>query len=305
YAKLRINDQSINIEETDDDQIKSDVEDQVIKDAEKNDAEKVVEEKDIDEVPTRDEQDKDDQVGVLVSKTYKEKPKLLVSISSHFVSYNYDIEITSMVDVQIQQEIPSVLSAPLLDVLAFVVPPTPPPLTTTLPLPITSETSPLIHEVPTTPFPDFEAFTVVQQKVSESEKDVKEIKQVDHLEAIIATIKTHVPSVVNEYLGSSLGDALQKAKQDHAAKEQRPSQSSKPYDQAAEAEFKQKEILFNMMRESKSYEKHPTHQELYDALMQLLIMDEDDIEKAKTIKPLTQKKRRHDDKDQDPLARPD
>ncbi|GJW99727.1 hypothetical protein Tco_0183641 [Tanacetum coccineum] len=234
-------DQSINIEETDDDQTKSDVEDQVIKDAEKNDAEKVVEEKDTNEVPAKDEHAKDDQVEVLVSKTHKEKPKLLVSTSSHSVSYNYD--------VQIQQEIPSVLSTPLLDVLASVVPPTPttptpPPLTTPLPPPIISETSPLIHEVPATLFPDFEAFTVVQQKVFELEKDVKELKQVDHFEAILATIKTHVPLVVNEYLGSSMGDALQKvlykhteeirqelsqkdvskiikAKQEHAAKEQR------------------------------------------------------------------------------------
>ncbi|GJW99726.1 hypothetical protein Tco_0183640 [Tanacetum coccineum] len=59
------------------------------------------------------------------------------------------------------------------------------------------------------------------------------------------------------------------------------------------------------MRKSKSYEKHPTHQALYDALVQSLIMDEDDIEKAKIVEPLTQKKRRHDDKDQDPPARPD
>nr|GEU87851.1 hypothetical protein [Tanacetum cinerariifolium] len=129
-----------------------------------------------------------------------------------------------------------VFRAPLLDVLAFVVPPTsttpiPPPLTTSLPPPITSETSPSIHEVPATPFPDFEAFTVVQQKSSELEKDVEELKQVDHSEVILATIKTHVPSV------KDVSKIIQ-AKQEQVSKEQRPSQSSKPYDQAVEAEFK-------------------------------------------------------------------
>ncbi|GKD28782.1 hypothetical protein Tco_1239560 [Tanacetum coccineum] len=58
------------------------------------------------------------------------------------------------------------------------------------------------------------------------------------------------------------------------------------------------------MRESKSYEKHPTHQALYDALMQSLILEEYDMEKAKAAEPPTQKKRRHDDKDQYPPARP-
>ncbi|GJT45713.1 hypothetical protein Tco_0954428 [Tanacetum coccineum] len=60
-----------------------------------------------------------------------------------------------------------------------------------------------------------------------------------------------------------------------------------------------------MMRENKSYEKHPTHQALYDAVMQSIILDEDDMEKAKIVEPPTQKKRQHDDKNQDPPARSD
>nr|GEZ43991.1 hypothetical protein [Tanacetum cinerariifolium] len=57
-----------------------------------------------------------------------------------------------------------------------------------------------------------------------------------------------------------------------------------------------------MMRESKSYEKHPTRQALYDALMQSLILDEADMEKDKVVDPLMQKKRLHEDKDQDAPA---
>ncbi|GJV15972.1 hypothetical protein Tco_1361295 [Tanacetum coccineum] len=81
----------------------------------------------------------------------------------------------------------------------------------------------------------------VSFRVFELEKEVNEIKQADHSIAIVESIRSQVPSAVNEYLGSSLGDELQK----------------------------------------------------------------DDMEKAKTIKTPTQKKRRHDDKDQDAPAGPD
>ncbi|GKA57544.1 hypothetical protein Tco_0756732 [Tanacetum coccineum] len=54
-----------------------------------------------------------------------------------------------------------------------------------------------------------------------------------------------------------------------------------------------------MIRDSKSYEKHPTHQAFYNALMLSLILDEGDMERAKASETPTQKKRRHDDKDQD------
>nr|GEW87078.1 hypothetical protein [Tanacetum cinerariifolium] len=115
---------------------------------------------------------------------------------------------------------------------------------------------------------------VIVQRVSELEKDVQELKQVDHHPTILAMIRSQLPAVVNEYLGSSLGDALQKVpqkhteeliqqssqkyvyeiikmKQEQAAKEKMPKFSATPYDQAIEAEFKQKEILLKMMRESK------------------------------------------------------
>ncbi|GJZ05985.1 hypothetical protein Tco_0539778 [Tanacetum coccineum] len=59
-----------------------------------------------------------------------------------------------------------------------------------------------------------------------------------------------------------------------------PKFSATPYDQAAKAEFKQKEILSKMMREFKSYEKYPTHKALYDALMLSLIQDEDDLDRV-------------------------
>ncbi|GKA94056.1 hypothetical protein Tco_0816042 [Tanacetum coccineum] len=66
---------------------------------------------------------------------------------------------------------------------------------------------------------------------------------------------------------------IRKIKMEHATKQQLLKHSTKTFDQAARAEFDRKEI--------------------------------DDTEKTKTIKTPTQKKRRHDDKDQDPPAGPD
>ncbi|GKB00837.1 hypothetical protein Tco_0828881 [Tanacetum coccineum] len=81
-------------------------------------------------------------------------------------------------------------------------------------------TTPPAHPLPTieiqatlaqaTPVPNSEALTNVIQRVSVLEKDVKELKQVDHTLTILESIKSEVPEAVNKYLGSTLGDTLQK-----------------------------------------------------------------------------------------------
>ncbi|GKD52216.1 hypothetical protein Tco_1281192, partial [Tanacetum coccineum] len=130
------------------------------------------------------ESDNDDQVMDDAKKENEEK---------NDEKEQADLEINSLMDIQIQQKIPTVLLAPLLDVLASVVPPTP---TTPTPKPLTTPlpTPQITNEAPAALVPKSEAFTDVLQKVSELSK---------------------VPSDVNEYLGSSLGDTLQKALQKH------------------------------------------------------------------------------------------
>ncbi|GJS55024.1 hypothetical protein Tco_0628386 [Tanacetum coccineum] len=73
------------------------------------------------------------------------------------------------------------------------------------------------------------------------------------------------------------------------------------FDQAADDEYVQKDMPFKMMMASKSYEKHLAHKALYDALIQSLLVDENDMDK-RVVDPLSKKKRRHEDKDQDPPA---
>ncbi|GJY96271.1 hypothetical protein Tco_0512632 [Tanacetum coccineum] len=56
-----------------------------------------------------------------------------------------------------------------------------------------------------------------------------------------------------------------------------------------------------MMMKSKSYNKHPAHRAMYDALVQSLIVDKDDMDKQLEDQS-TPKKRRQDDNDQYPSA---
>ncbi|GKB33661.1 hypothetical protein Tco_0873062 [Tanacetum coccineum] len=151
--------------------------------------------------------------------------------------------------------------------------------------------------------PPSEAFNAVLQRVSTLEKDVKELKQVDHSVVIVESIRSQVPTAVNEYLGSSLGDSLQKVlqrhteelkqefmqqesqksaseiikiKQEQASKQKWPEHSTTPFDKIAENEYEQKDILFQMMIA-------PT---------------------AATV-DYTHVKRKYDDQDEDPTARSD
>nr|GEX48435.1 hypothetical protein [Tanacetum cinerariifolium] len=91
---------------------------------------------------------------------------------------------------------------------------------------------------------------------------------------------------------------IHKIKLEHATKEKVPKYSTTLFDQAAMDEYNQKDILFKIMRESKSYDKHPKHKALYDALVQSLLVDEDDIDRG-VAKPHTQKRRHHEDEGQD------
>ncbi|GKB91471.1 hypothetical protein Tco_0963743, partial [Tanacetum coccineum] len=47
-------------------------------------------------------------------------------------------------------------------------------------------------------------------RVAKLEKDVFELKKIDHSTKALATIKSHVPTVVDNYLRSKFGDVLQK-----------------------------------------------------------------------------------------------
>ncbi|GJR45870.1 hypothetical protein Tco_1313973 [Tanacetum coccineum] len=86
----------------------------------------------------------------------------------------------------------------------------------------------------TTAVPDSETLSAIHLRVSDLEKEVKELKNVDHSLALRA-IKSEVPSAIKEYLGISLDDALYKAKSNGTSKGTTKSQS-KSTGKSAQAE---------------------------------------------------------------------
>ncbi|GKC36873.1 hypothetical protein Tco_1049257, partial [Tanacetum coccineum] len=139
------------------------------------------------------------------------------------------IEINSLLDIQIQQEVPHIRSPSILTILVLVIPepivlsPIPkipiltPATTPSPPLSLHYHTSTIILD----PLP------AIAQRVSVLEKDVQELKPADHSLAILATIRSQVSAAVDEYLRSSHGDALQKVLQKHT--EEHIQQSSQKY----------------------------------------------------------------------------
>ncbi|GJZ65274.1 hypothetical protein Tco_0621970 [Tanacetum coccineum] len=180
-------------------------EDEEITDAEKVDAEH----KEINqEVASAQVQDEVHTTTIIALTTQKEKTDVLPSSSSLSISSNYgsiflnldnitsaETKIISMLDVQVQQEIPSIQSSSLL-ILPILV----------IPEPIVIKPPEIVTATPTTTIPPF----TPPLRVIDLEKEVKELKQFDLLTTLRASIRYEVPLVVNEYLGSSLGDALQK-----------------------------------------------------------------------------------------------
>ncbi|GJT31514.1 hypothetical protein Tco_0921933 [Tanacetum coccineum] len=164
--------------------------------------------------------------------------------------------------------------------------------------------------------------------------DVKELKDVDNSSKVISTIKSEVPNVVKEYLGSNLDDALHKViqrnfadiikkhsvpaeiverlrqqyapqksiedireiKMEHERKQQVPKETITSSDTTALEEFDQKTTLFETMTKSKSFNKSPKQRALYHALMESILKDEDAMDEGVVDKL---KKRKPDDADKD------
>ncbi|GJW91195.1 hypothetical protein Tco_0168748 [Tanacetum coccineum] len=120
-------------------------------------------------------------------------------------------------------------------------------------------------------------------RVAKLEKEVFKLKQVDHSAEVLASIQSQVPSVVNAYLGTSLGDSLQKAAK-------------------SLSEYELKNILYDKMHESQSHPTHDTNQELYDALAWSIKLDENNSTRGRNPDTVLKKIDRRDDQDEDSSA---
>ncbi|GJR97348.1 hypothetical protein Tco_0269522 [Tanacetum coccineum] len=127
-----------------------------------------------------------------------------------------------MMNIKVQHEDPSIQTSPLLIVPFTVIPETSTAPATTIPPPIPlfislqQQSTPILTPTTTkattstTIVLDFETLSAIHIRLLDLEKEVKELKNVDHSLTLRATIKSEVSATIKEYLGTSLDDALYK-----------------------------------------------------------------------------------------------
>ncbi|GKC36149.1 hypothetical protein Tco_1048533, partial [Tanacetum coccineum] len=222
-----------------------------------------------------------------------EGPILSSSISSDYAAkyLNFDnipsvvTKVVSLLDINIQYKVPR--TSPLLTIPVFVIP---------------EHTIVNPYEIVIIAL----STTISSLRITNLEKDVKELKTVDHYATLLSTIKYEVLNAVKEYLGTSLDDALLMVLQKHSAditKEysvpaeiQVPKETITSSDTTALIEFDHKTSLFETMTKSKSFNNSPKQRALYHALMESILKDEDVMDEGVADKL---KKRKRDDVDKD------
>ncbi|GJZ46067.1 hypothetical protein Tco_0593663 [Tanacetum coccineum] len=304
-------------------------------DEEMTDAENVnTEHKNVNQEVAGDHVKDDAQETVTTAPTTQktEFPLPSSSISSDYAAkfLNFDnipsaeTKIISMIEINVQHEDQSTHTSQLLNVPISVIPesltaPTttiPPPISPFIPLP--QQSTPIRTPtntkatISTTIVPDSTTLTTIHQRVSDLEKEVKILKDINHDSIILVTIKSEVPSFVKECLGTNLDDTLEKVikkhlaefiqehsvpaaavadainkqldsrksaadirkiKMEKAGKQQETKYTITSSDMTELQEFDQKRTLFETMTKTKSFNKTTKHRALYHALMESTIED--------------------------------
>ncbi|GJR02722.1 retrotransposon protein, putative, ty3-gypsy subclass [Tanacetum coccineum] len=173
--------------------------------------------------------------------------------------------------------------------------------TTPIPAQLITTESPNI----TTAIPESDALTDVQLRVAKLEKDVSELKKIDHFVEALASLKSQVPTVVEHYLRSKIGDDLQKihkVKKEQDENKNMPKYTIKSTDKATLKEYDQKSALYQTMHENKSFNRNPANHALYHALMEALMEDENAMDKG--VADIGKKTKRQRTKESDSFKKP-
>ncbi|GJR50782.1 hypothetical protein Tco_1401303 [Tanacetum coccineum] len=203
----------------------------------------------------------------------------------------------------------------------------PKPSSQVTPPPINTEATSI-----TTTLPEITPFIALQLRVAKLEQDMSEVNKTDHSAAVLASIKSQVPTVVDKYLGTKLDDALLRVLERHTAdliekfsvlpgpesiknqeskkspkeiirikreqgeKEQESTYTIRSTDKVALEEFDLKSALFKHMNKNRTANRNPANYHLYHALMEALIADEDAMDKEVKDR-IKDHKRKHDSDD--------
>ncbi|GJT28819.1 hypothetical protein Tco_0909094, partial [Tanacetum coccineum] len=181
----------------------------------------------------------------------------------------------------------------------------PPVLQQTTPTPTTIPTPPINTEAPaiTTAIPEITPFIALQLRVVKLEQDMSEVKKIDHSAAVLASIQSQVPPVVDKYSSKKQEsekspEEIIRIKREQEEKKQEPTYTIKSTNKAALEEFDLKSALFKSMHKNKSSNRIPANYRLYHALMEALIEDENAMDKEVTDM-VKDHKRKHDGDDDD------
>ncbi|GKD43221.1 hypothetical protein Tco_1267866, partial [Tanacetum coccineum] len=187
----------------------------------------------------------------------------------------------------------------------------------------------------TTSLPEITPFIALQLQVARLEQEMSEVKKTDHSADVLASIRSQVPTAVDNYLGTKLDDALLKVLERHTAdliekysvlpgpesvKNQESEKSPKEIIKAKREQDEEKQdstysirstdkvdleglysksALFSHMNKKKSANKNTTNYRLYHALMEALIADEDAMDKEVADKVKDHKRKHDSDDDED------
>ncbi|GJU82409.1 hypothetical protein Tco_1284774 [Tanacetum coccineum] len=245
---------------------------------------------------------------------------------TQFLNLSFDISLTGILKDSADAEISSLMDetttlTPIIEIpteTPVTTSPPPPPSISTLvcvqqtlapilTLPIITEALPI-----TTAVSESNALNALQLRVAELEKEVSELKKSDISKEVLASLKSQVPQVVNDFIESRLGNILQNEflnnttdmmkqyniKKEQAKKQKMPKYTIKSTNTVTLKDFDHKSSLYQTMHNNKTFNRNPANHALYHALMKALIADEDAMDKgvADTVK---YHKRQHDDDDDD------
>nr|GEV35041.1 copia protein [Tanacetum cinerariifolium] len=197
-------------------------------------------------------------------------------------------KINLLLDIEIQYEIPHIQSISILDVPVLVI--SEPSVLTPIPdTPLVAHATTLLTHIPhvphqtialiptppiTTDAPtitivvlESNALTDVQLRVSKLEKDVSELKKIDHYAKALANLKSQVPTI----------------KREQAKKKKMLKYTIKSTDKEALKEYDLKIALYQTMHENKSFNRYPFNHALYHALVEALIEDENGMDNGKIL----------------------
>ncbi|GKG20823.1 hypothetical protein Tco_0380624, partial [Tanacetum coccineum] len=154
-----------------------------------------------------------------------------------------DNEIISMMNVKVCHEEPSSQTPSLLTIPVMVIPETstaaatsiPPSIPPFTPLPQVSTPTPTPTSTPTTiptktlilDLLDFSSVFGFNQRVSNLQKELFELKQVDYFAQLLAMIKSQILAMVDAHLSSRLRDTIQKAFQSYTTEFKKKAQAEK------------------------------------------------------------------------------